>query len=142
MEGLALVDLDITKCLPIIEELKKQIEGKKDIEQYLYSTYYKLDFSYYRKKGKYRQFYTNALQYLAYTNDEELNEKEQIELSYEMGVAVLLSKDIYNFSEMLEQPLLKSLENTSYAWVYTLLKIFNRGDIKEYNAFKASAAAN
>lgn len=59
-----------------------------------------------------------------------------------MGVAVLLSKDIYNFSEMLEQPLLQSLKDTPYAWVYTLLNIFNRGDIKEYAAFKASTEAS
>lgn len=55
-----------------------------------------------------------------------------------MGLAVIISRDIYNFSELLEQPLLKSLLNSPYAWVYKLIEIFNRGDIKEYRVFKTS----
>jgi hypothetical protein len=52
-----------------METLKKQIEGNKDVEQYLYSTYYKLAYLYYKKNKKWRLFFTNALQHLAYTNE-------------------------------------------------------------------------
>lgn len=38
-----------------------------------------------------------------------------------MAVAVLLSEEIYNFSELLEQPLLVSLKSGSYAWMYELI---------------------
>lgn len=50
-----------------------------------------------------------------------------------MGIAILASPEIYNFSELLEQPMLKSLENSQYKWVYELLIIFNQGDIETYN---------
>ena len=138
MIGIVYTDLDIGKCLPIMEALRKQIEGNKDVEQYLYSSYYKLAMLYYKKKQKWRLFFTNALQHLAYTNEEEMNDREKIEMSYEMALAAVVSKDIYNFSELLEQPLMKSLDASEYAWIYRLIQIFNRGDIKEYNAFKSA----
>jgi 26S proteasome regulatory subunit N9 len=50
-----------------------------------------------------------------------------------MAIAVLLSEEIYNFSELLEQPLLISLKNSVYGWMYELIEIFNRGDIALFN---------
>jgi hypothetical protein len=52
MQGIVYTDLDISKCLPIMETLRKQIEGNKDVEQYLYSTYYKLAGGGGKKKNK------------------------------------------------------------------------------------------
>lgn len=49
-----------------------------------------------------------------------------------MGIAVLASTEIYNFSELLEQPMLLSLADSPYQWVYELLGIFNKGDITTY----------
>lgn len=51
-----------------------------------------------------------------------------------MGIAILTSPEIYNFSELLEQPLLKTLENSKFKWVYELLTIFNQGDIATFNS--------
>ena len=51
-----------------------------------------------------------------------------------MAIAVLLSEEIYNFSELLEQPLLVSLKNSSYVWMYELIEIFNQGDIARFNS--------
>jgi 26S proteasome regulatory subunit N9 len=67
-----------------------------------------------------------------------MNDREKIDISYEMALAAIVSKDIYNFSELLEQPLMKSLIDSSYAWAYKLIQIFNKGDVKEYNVFRAS----
>lgn len=51
-----------------------------------------------------------------------------------MAVAALVSKEIYNFSELLEQPSLVSLK-TSENWMYELLEIFNKGDIQTFERF-------
>lgn len=53
---------------------------------------------------------------------------------FQMAIAVLLSEEIYNFSELLEQPLLVSLKTSSYAWMYELIEIFNSGDIARFNS--------
>jgi 26S proteasome regulatory subunit N9 len=49
-----------------------------------------------------------------------------------MAVAVLVSEEIYNFSELMEQPLLQSLKNSEHAWLYELIDIFNKGDIGRF----------
>lgn len=64
-----------------------------------------------------------------------------------MALAVLVSKKIYNFSELvhlnliflknfiifkLEQPILISLNASQYTWVYQLITTFNRGDVNLY----------
>ena len=49
-----------------------------------------------------------------------------------MAIAVLASTEIYNFSELLEQPMLLSLKKSKNLWLYELLEIFNKGNI---NAF-------
>ena len=56
-----------------------------------------------------------------------------------MGIAALASKEIYNFSELKEQPMLRSLADSPYRWVYELIDIFNRGDIQTYYQVKSDA---
>ena len=90
--------------------------------------------AFYQQKRKYKSFYTSALQYLAYTPIEEIEEKQNIKMLVEMAVAALVSKEIYNFSELLEQPSLVSLK-TSESWIYELLEIFNKGDIQRFERF-------
>lgn len=50
-----------------------------------------------------------------------------------MGIALLTSAHIYNFSELMEQPMLKSLGESEYRWIYEMLIIFNKGDIETYD---------
>lgn len=114
--------------------MKAYIDSHKDVESYIYSSYYKLAFTFYASKRKYKQFYTSALQYLAYTQAQEIEENEKLSLLFQMAIAVLLSEEIYNFSELLEQPLLVSLKNSSYVWMYELIEIFNQGDIARFNS--------
>lgn len=78
--------------------MKTFVEGHKDVDNYIFSAYYLLSYTYYGCKGKYKQFYSSALQYLVYTNPEEIEEKERLNLLFDMAVAVLVSDQIYNFS--------------------------------------------
>lgn len=52
-----------------------------------------------------------------------------------MAVAALVSDETYNFSELLEQPSLVSLKNSSEKWMFDLLEIFNKGDILRFEKF-------
>lgn len=47
--------------------------------------------SFYKNKSKFKNFYTSALQYLAYTPVEELSESQKIELLVQMAVAAMVS---------------------------------------------------
>jgi hypothetical protein len=67
-----------------------------------------------------------------------MSESGKITMLVEMAVAALVSNEIYNFSELLEQPSLVSLKNSAESWMYELLEIFNKGDIPRYERFDLS----
>lgn len=85
--------------------------------------------TYYMAKRKHKLFYTSALQFIAYTPTEEIDESEKLEMLTEMAMACLFSKEIYHFSELLEQPMLLTLKDSKNSWIYHLLEIFNQGNI-------------
>ncbi len=64
-----------------------------------------------------------------------MSESGKITMLVSMAVAALVSNEIYNFSELLEQPSLVSLKNSTENWMYELLEIFNKGDIARYERF-------
>ena len=100
----------------------------------MYSTFYKFAMFYHLERKKQKAFYDNALQFLAYTPEEEIEHAEKIKVLSDMGIALLVSPEIYNFSELMEQPMLKALDNSEYKWIYEMLAIFNRGDIATYES--------
>ena len=116
-----------------MSQVKAYIDSHKDVDSYIYSAFYRLSYSYAAAKGKFKQFYLAALQYLAYTHPQEIEETEKLQLLFQMAVAVLLSEQIYNFSELMEQPLILSLKESAHAWLYRLIDIFNRGDITAFS---------
>jgi len=121
------------ETLQILKDMGKKIEKMSDLDPLIYSYYYKLNAKYFAFKKNYEEFYKNGLQYLAYTHESRIKAQEKIEISVEMAFAVLVSKQIYNFSELLEQPVLKALQNSPFEWVYHLIKVFNSGNINLYD---------
>lgn len=132
LQGCKLVNLDLEKCGSLLDTLKAELEGKSNYDNFVYFAFYRFSFLYYRKKGEFKQFYSNTLQSLAYSTADSVFNEEKQSLSLEMALAVLASPDMYNFSELIEQPLLKSLNDGPHKWAYDALKIFSRGNIKEY----------
>jgi len=116
-----LVVVDFNQCSDLIHKIEKTLSARKDVDPLVYSAFYELCMAFYKTKSKYRNFYTSALQYLAYTPIEEMSESQKISMLVEMAVAALVSKEIYNFSELLEQPSLVSLKNSKESWMYELL---------------------
>lgn len=53
----------------IIKTLKVELEKKFEVDQMIYSNYYLLSAKFYEIKKNYDEFYSSALQYLAYVND-------------------------------------------------------------------------
>ena len=57
------------ECEDIIKSTKAQLEKRFEVDQIIYSSFYKLSAYYYEKKGNYDDFYNNCLQYLGYMKD-------------------------------------------------------------------------
>lgn len=128
--------------LQIIRDVNKKMERLNDLDPLVYSGFYLLSANYHAQKNNYEEFYKNGLQYLAYTPENKIKPEQKISISTEMALAVLVSKKIYNFSELLEQPVFKALEPTAHSWIYHLIKTFNTGDIKIYDEVMKKFQAN
>ena len=65
--GFFSIPSDLGTASEMMGKVKAYIEGHRDVDSYIFSAYYRLCYTYYAAKGKYKQFYTSALQFLAYT---------------------------------------------------------------------------
>jgi 26S proteasome regulatory subunit N9 len=71
---------------------------------------------------------------LAYTPASELTDDEKKQWSIQMGMAVLLGKNIFNITELLDKEILSSLVDSDFQWLYDLLQTLGKGQISEFSA--------
>ena len=80
----------------------------------------------------YSNFYRHTLLYLASLDSESYEilsiEKKQ-EISHDLCIAALLSDDIFNFGELLENEILSNLNGTKFDFLIKLISSFNSGDL-------------
>lgn len=116
-----------------LSDVQERLSRLNDVDRAVFSYLYKVTAEYYHKKQKYSDFYQAGLQYLAYTQPEELTEDEKKQWSYEMGMAVVLGKSIYNIAELCEKEVLKALIGSQNEWLYHILQTMDKGDIDGFN---------
>jgi 26S proteasome regulatory subunit N9 len=63
-----------------------------------------------------------------------MTQDEKLTISFDLGIAALVGEGLYNFGELLEHPVVATLEQTQFAWLADLLRAFNAGDIAQYEA--------
>lgn len=69
---------------------------------------------------------------MAYTPNDDLSEKEKRELSIKMGMSILLGKNVFNITELLEKDIINSLKGTDFEWLYHMMKTLGEGNISEF----------
>jgi 26S proteasome regulatory subunit N9 len=121
------------------QETRKYMEKLKSPDAFLSSMFHRFAMYLFMTKGKFKLYYEHALSFMNYTLPSEIQQKEQMEILENMGITTLCSPEIYNFSQLLEQPLLMSLKESPQKWLYDLLEIFMRGDVKTYDEVINSA---
>jgi len=100
----------------------------------VYSQYYLTALEFHKSKGTPTQYFTNALLYLQYNPIEQLPEKMQNQLAFDVATAALLGNEIYNFGELLQRKELMSLldRNDITKNLARMLRVFNDGKIEEF----------
>lgn len=122
------------ECKNTIESAKTELQGITGLEPIVYSLYYLVCTDFYRAKNQAGEFYKNALLYLSYCKLETLSQEVQSSLAIDLCIAALIGDTVFSFGDLIVHPVLKSLEGSKNAWLIHLLKIFNVGDIGEYEA--------
>lgn len=123
---------NISEATQILEAGQKEVETLSDLDSVLYSHLYAGLAQVHKVKNNPELFYRYTLQYLAYTPPEDVKDREN--LAYQLAIAVLVSEKIYNFGELMQQPLFKSLEGSGHNWIYEILHICDQGNVKEFEA--------
>lgn len=99
----------------------------------VHSMCYKAAAEYYKVNGPASTYYENGLMFLAYTPLETISVADKQVLATDMALAALTGENVFNFGEVLNTPILKSLEGTPNAWLHSLCACFNHGDIDKFN---------
>ena len=112
-----------------------------DIEPKVYQMLAQTYGLYYNRRDDHENYYKSCMTYLAYTPSEEMTPKEQQELSIKIGMSILLGKNVFNISELLDKDVINSLVGTDFEWLHTLMRSLGKGQISEFEA-AFSAAEN
>lgn len=80
-------------------------------------------------------YYKNSLLYLACVDvEKDLVPDQRLVRAHDLSIAALLGETIYNFGELLQHPVLDSLDGTSQDWLKNLLYVFNEGNIGKFES--------
>jgi len=128
-----LLDLErVEDCKAKLDEAAQFFEGTAGIDNRVQASYCRAQAAYYKVSGPASDFYKYALLLLAYEPLAEMPAAEAATISFDLGIAALVGEGLYNFGELLEHPVVTTLESGEYTWLAQLLRAFNAGDIAKY----------
>jgi len=134
-----LLDMDrVAECKTRIETASAYVDGTAGIDNSVQASYCRAQAAYFKVSGPASEFYKYALLLLAYAPLSEMGEAEATSISFDLGIAALVGEGLYNFGELLEHPVVATLEATEFAWLAQLLRAFNAGDIAKYESLVAT----
>jgi 26S proteasome regulatory subunit N9 len=102
------------------------------------SSFYRVACELYKVAGPADEYYKSCIQFMAYTPVETLSPPVQQRLAIDMSLAALVAETVFNYGEVLAQPVLAALENSEHAWLRRMLEVFNQGDIDGFSALSAA----
>ncbi|OAF66423.1 26S proteasome regulatory subunit RPN9 [Intoshia linei] len=127
-------DKESTRKLVIDNNEVKDISG---VHYWVQAKFYKATNIYYQMIGQHTQFYNHIMRYISCVDVDDLPVTEKIDSAYKASLAVILSRDIYNFGELLAHPIMKVIhDDLEKFWVYDLIHAFNYGNVKKFFSLK------
>lgn len=116
----------------IVEESKPMLQSLEGsgAETIIYSRFHKVSAELYKRIGPADAYYSSCLQFLAYTPHTSLTVDDQLDLSINMSIAALVGENMFNFGEVLAEPVIDILKTSEkYIWIYELLSALSSGDV-------------
>jgi len=117
----------------LTDQVSVVLESIAGIDSMVYSAYYEVLALYFKAKIMPTEFYKNSILFLQYTPSELIPVNDQRLMAFDIGIAALVSTEIYNFGELLAHPILATLKNTNLEWLNGLLLAVNSGLIDVFN---------
>lgn len=131
----------VAECKAAIEEGAAALERLPEPDPRVSASVHYVSSLYYKLKKDYAKFYRSSMQYLAFVSSDSLPPEFKVPLAVDIALAALLGEGVYGFAQLLMHPIVKVLQEGSYAWLGEMLEVFNRGDLPAYDALCTKYAA-
>ncbi|KAK4535489.1 hypothetical protein CDCA_CDCA05G1514 [Cyanidium caldarium] len=132
----------VTEAKERLQRAGEWLDAAGSVDLSVSSAYYRSASEYYKRAGPASAFYRSALAFLSCTPFDALAPEEQVQWALDVGLAALLGKDIFNFGEVLQHEVVRSLTHLAeHQWLYRMLQAFYEGDIRGYQRLCREHAA-
>lgn len=121
------------------ESLLQELEFSQDSEGIVHSAHYQCSMTYRKAVGPPEAYYQQALSYLNYTPLDQTKDKNQ--LAVDLSLAALTGEGVFSLTEVVDTPLLQSLQNTSQEWLLELLTAASHGSVTQFRDLSQKFAA-
>jgi len=115
------------------KKVKEKLENTTGLDATVYASAYSAWALYYKALNDPQNFYKYAIQYVGYTQLDTLPKDKLVVLAFDLGMAALLGETIFNFGDLLEHPVIESLQGTDNQWLADIIYAFNTGNITKWN---------
>lgn len=133
-------DNDNASAKKSVATAREMVDAARDLLPSVHSSFYRAAAEYHKIVGTASDFFRNALQFVAYTPPESLSVEFQRQWAFDIGIAALVGTDIYNFGEVLDHAIIRSLKGTDSEWLLLLLEAFNKGNLAKFEAVSKQSA--
>jgi len=116
----------------VLLQVKEKLESTTGLDASVYAAAYLSWSSYYKTLNDPENFYKYAIQYVGYTQLDQLPKERLLALAFDLGIAALVGETIFNFGDLLEHPVIESLQCTENQWLAEIIFTFNTGNITQW----------
>ena len=131
---LKLANNDLKGVKQLLEEVGPVIDDHTGVTP-VHARYYELSSAYYQVIGNHCLYYRDALRFLGCSHFEDLSQDEAHAKAFALALAALLGESIFNFGELLQHPIVASLQSR-HQWLVDLLNAFNAGDLEQFQRLR------
>ncbi|CEL94089.1 unnamed protein product [Vitrella brassicaformis CCMP3155] len=122
------------ECRDRLEVLQQQLEDTHGVDVAVSAAYHGAWADLHKAMGRPELYYASCLLWLAYTPIQNIPEGDRPKIACDISIAALQASDMFNFGELVNQPLVQSLKGTpEYSWVSDMLAAFNEGQLDLYD---------
>jgi 26S proteasome regulatory subunit N9 len=125
----------------VLLQVKEKLESTTGLDASVYAAAYHSWASYYKTLNDPENFYKYAIQYVGYTQLDQLPKERLLALAFDLGIAALVGETIFNFGDLLEHPVIESLQGTDNQWLAEIIFTFNTGNITQWKELQNQHAS-
>ncbi|PNW70800.1 hypothetical protein CHLRE_17g734516v5 [Chlamydomonas reinhardtii] len=131
---------DLAESKSITESVTEALGKLHDVDPSVSAAVYYVTSLLAKAQSAYADFYRSSLMYLSFVSSDSLQPDFKRRLAVDVSMAALLGEGVYSFGQLLQHPIVGSLDGTPQQWLHEMLEAFNNGDIHAYDALCAKYA--